>query len=259
MELERTSVPEQVIGSLKSCLVEGDPEQRQRERKIRRRALVASIGLQSIVVAALILFPLLGKSERISLADRWTILPPYRPAGPMKHDPGITKPINNGKKVCIVCFNPSTPLKPPITGETVNTTLNNTDGDAIPGLPTGPGVPGSLDLSPSSKLPEPPKERSVESKKRLTVTSLELAALTHRVEPIYPPLAKQTGREGRVELHAIISTDGTIQSLEVVSGDPLFYQSALAAVREWQYRPTFLNGKAVEIDTHITVVYKLNR
>jgi protein TonB len=83
--------------------------------------------------------------------------------------------------------------------------------------------------------------------------------LTHRVEPVYPFLAKQTGREGRVELHAIIATDGSIQSLEVLSGDPMFYPSALAAVSEWRYRPTVLNGQAVEIDTRITVVYKLNR
>ena len=83
--------------------------------------------------------------------------------------------------------------------------------------------------------------------------------LTRRVEPVYPVLARQTGREGRVELHAIIATDGTIQSLEVLSGDPPFYNSALAAVREWRYRPTVLNGQAVEIDTRITVVYKLNR
>jgi protein TonB len=62
-----------------------------------------------------------------------------------------------------------------------------------------------------------------------------------------------------VELHAIIATDGTIQSLEVLSGDPLFYRSALAAVREWRYRPTILDGQAVEIDTHITVIYKLQR
>jgi periplasmic protein TonB len=83
--------------------------------------------------------------------------------------------------------------------------------------------------------------------------------LTHRVEPVYPPLPKQTGRGGKVELRAIIATDGTIQSLEVVSGDPLFYRSALDAVRQWRYRPTYLNGQPVEVDTFITVVYTINR
>jgi periplasmic protein TonB len=82
--------------------------------------------------------------------------------------------------------------------------------------------------------------------------------LIRRVQPVYPPLAMQIRREGRVELHAIIATDGTIQSLEVVNADPLFIQSALAAVREWRYRPTILDGQPVEVDTQITVIYTLS-
>ena len=81
--------------------------------------------------------------------------------------------------------------------------------------------------------------------------------LIYRVEPVYPLLAKQIHREGRVELHARIATDGSIESLEVVSGDPMFYQSALEAVRQWRYRPTMLSGQPVEIDTHITVIYTM--
>jgi protein TonB len=92
---------------------------------------------------------------------------------------------------------------------------------------------------------------------RLHVTHIEQALLIKRVEPAYPPLAIQIHREGRVELRALISTDGTIQSLQVVSGDPLFLQSALDAVRQWRYHPTILNGQPVEIDTFITVIYSL--
>lgn len=82
--------------------------------------------------------------------------------------------------------------------------------------------------------------------------------LIRRVEPVYPPLAIQIHREGRVELRAIIATDGTIRSLEIVSGDPIFYQSALEAVRQWHYKPTILNGQPVEIDTRITVIYTMS-
>jgi protein TonB len=85
-----------------------------------------------------------------------------------------------------------------------------------------------------------------------------MAQLIRRVEPIYPPLPRQIQREGRVELHAIISATGTIESLEVISGDPLFIQSALSAVREWRYRPTILNGRPIEVDTRITVIYTLS-
>jgi TonB family protein len=83
--------------------------------------------------------------------------------------------------------------------------------------------------------------------------------LIHRVEPIYPTLPRQTGREGHVELHALIGTDGAVRSLQALEGDPMFYDSALGAVRQWRYKPTLLNGRAVEVDTHITIIYKLNR
>ena len=81
--------------------------------------------------------------------------------------------------------------------------------------------------------------------------------LIYRVQPAYPPFALQIHREGRVELHAIIATDGTIQSLQVISGEAWFVKSALDAVGLWRYRPTILNGRAVEVDTHITVIYTL--
>ncbi len=83
--------------------------------------------------------------------------------------------------------------------------------------------------------------------------------LIQRVQPQYPALARQIHREGQVELHAIISTDGTIRSLQVVSGDPLFVQSALDAVQQWRYHPTVLNGQPVEIDTYISVIYHLQQ
>jgi periplasmic protein TonB len=89
------------------------------------------------------------------------------------------------------------------------------------------------------------------------MTTIDPAMLIYRVEPIYPPLARQIHKEGRVELHAIIATDGTIQSLEIVSGDPIFYQSAKDAVSQWRYRPTILNSQPVQIDTHITVIYTM--
>jgi hypothetical protein len=66
------------IGCLRGCLVEGDAEQRRRERRVRRRALAISILLQSAVLATLILVPLFGKAERISLTIV-TPIPPYSP------------------------------------------------------------------------------------------------------------------------------------------------------------------------------------
>jgi len=85
------------------------------------------------------------------------------------------------------------------------------------------------------------------------------AKIVNRVQPIYPPLARQTRISGTVRLHAIIGKDGTIQSLEVMNGHPLLQQAALDAVRQWRYQPTLLNGEPVDVDTTIDVIFSLNQ
>jgi protein TonB len=78
------------------------------------------------------------------------------------------------------------------------------------------------------------------------------------VQPKYPPMAKDSHVEGTVVLHAIILKDGSVGSLEVISGPALLRQSALDAVRQWLYYPTELNGTPVEVDTTICVIYRLS-
>jgi protein TonB len=71
-------------------------------------------------------------------------------------------------------------------------------------------------------------------------------------------LAAQTHTQGEVMLHAVIGRDGTIASLQVVRGHPLLAPAAVAAVREWRYRPYTLNGEPVEVETFITVRFVLS-
>ena len=127
----------------------------------------------------------------------------------------------------------------------------------------GPYIPGATnDLIPLSDPRQrgpvnPQIETRANQPRVLHITHLDPAMLQHRVEPVYPILAVQTHRQGRVELRATIGTDGSIQSVQVVSGDLMFVQSALQAVQQWHYKPTYLNGQAMEVDTYITVVYTL--
>jgi protein TonB len=254
MNLKPTGVSASELGSLNSCLVENDSTQQQRARKIRRRAFGLSIVLQTLFVASLILFPLLSRCERIELKN-FTPIPPYAPYGHPARNPTPNHP--HAPTPCHLCpwLHPS-----PITPTSPQTQPEVDPGipDFPPGSPSGPrnGIPFS---SPSGPVrPDNNVEHhEVEKTRRISISQLQPAMLSFRVEPIYPALPKQLHREGRVELRAVISTDGSIQSLEVVSGDPLFYQSALAAVREWRYKPTILNGRPVEVDTHITVVYSM--
>ena len=62
-----------------------------------------------------------------------------------------------------------------------------------------------------------------------------------------------------MKLRAIIGKDGTIQNLEVISGEPVLAQSALDAVKQWVYQPTLLNGEPVEVMTQIDVNYTLSQ
>lgn len=244
---------QQDFGSLQGCLVEGDPEQRTRERRIRRRALAFSILLQSVVLALVVLVPLFGKTER--LTTTFVPIPPYYHSnGPAHPDTTPTPPKRPHVDFrCITCptwrlpQHPATPddnQPPDVTG-------------SVPGGGSGDQIPGSLPIYDERRQPTRPIDQQLRTPKRIVKTHIEPAMLIRRVEPIYPPLAIQIHREGHVELHAIIATDGTIQSLEVVGGDILFYQSALDAVRQWRYRPTILNTQAVEVDTYISVIYTL--
>jgi protein TonB len=83
--------------------------------------------------------------------------------------------------------------------------------------------------------------------------------LVRKVEPRYPAIAQQVGIQGTVVIKALISRDGTIEHAEAESGQPLLVAAALAAVREWKYRPYYLNGEPVEVETEITVNFILHR
>ena len=244
------------LGSLCGCLVEGDAEQRGRERSVRRRALAISILLQSAVLTTLFLVPLLGKAERISL-NIVTPIPPYSAYRSAATDSRESRPRPRPRQnTCRFCPPPSIP-------NTIVTSDNSSQTDETPIDGLGNNIVGAtgdqIPLSdPRQRGPEIPRtDTHVEQPRVLHVTHLDPGMLLHRVEPVYPRLAIQIHREGRVELRATIGTDGNIQSLQVVSGDPFFLQSAKEAVLQWHYRPTILNGQAVEVDTYITVVYIL--
>ncbi len=81
--------------------------------------------------------------------------------------------------------------------------------------------------------------------------------LIHKVQPAYPPLARQARIQGIVVLQALIGKDGAIQNLHVVSGHPMLTGAALDAVKQWRYKPYFLNGEPVEVETTINVNFTL--
>ncbi len=260
MRFERTNVAKEGLVSLRNCFLEGSAEEERGARKVRRRAILTSIIVQILVLAALVLYPMLGRGERLPL----TFVTPTVPYSHHVGNSGKTDTHPRGSKptqACHFCQPPRIP-KGIVTIDHNKPVGDNTgqDGPTIPGTQVGDNIPGTPFAPGSESVPvKPQQEVKTHENKRISIGHIEPAMLTRRVEPVYPALPRQLHREGRVELRAIIATDGTIQSLEVVSGDPLFYASALAAVREWRYKATVLDGQPVEVETQISVIYRLNQ
>jgi protein TonB len=120
------------------------------------------------------------------------------------------------------------------------------------------GIIGSVSAPPPPP-PPPPAPKAV-TPKRITIGgNVQQAKLVRQPKPVYPPLAKQARISGVVHLAAVISKDGTIQDLKVISGHPLLIPSALEAVKQWVYQPTLLNGEPVEVSTQIDVNFTLSQ
>jgi protein TonB len=80
-----------------------------------------------------------------------------------------------------------------------------------------------------------------------------------KVQPRYPAQALQMHTEGSVQLQATIGKDGSISNLKVLNGEAILARAALEAVKQWKYKPYYLNGDPVEIQTQITINFKLPR
>jgi protein TonB len=122
------------------------------------------------------------------------------------------------------------------------------------------GMGSALDLfsvAPDSPKPVIPPAASAVPQRVPVTSTMQAARLISRVQPIYPPLARQSRIEGSVVLHAVINKDGEVSELQVLSGHPLLVKAALDAVRQWRYSPTLLSGQAVEVETTITVSFVL--
>jgi len=139
---------------------------------------------------------------------------------------------------------------------------------------------GELPASPAPEAPPPSSltlpEEAVSSSSSIAIISsrsvpmpagfnpetqssknLLAGRLLKRVDPSYPPEAMQQRIEGTVRLHAVIGDDGNVLSLEPVSGPPLLVEAAVIAVRQWRYGPTFFDGRRIQVQADIRLVFRL--
>jgi TonB family protein len=99
---------------------------------------------------------------------------------------------------------------------------------------------------------------SVAEPKKLRISSGVADKLKiHDVQPEYPQIARVSHITGDVLLRATIDQEGQIAELTLLSGHPILAESAIKAVKQWKYRPYILNGKPVEVETTIKVMYSM--
>ncbi len=232
-------------------------------------SVAASTAIQCLFVAFLLISPMIFTEGVPAVRDHIS-LPPIPFLDPPRGQPDVPRnsghhsgPNANPNPFVIVTDQPTSHPNP-------DTSMPGDADDVGPapqlrtGAPDGKGDPRIWDALPHVQIVARHEEKPALPEKQPTqivhLTSiLSNARVVSRQQPAYPPLARQMRIEGLVRLEAIISKQGTIEELRVISGHPFLVEAALKAVRQWRYQPTILNGQAVDVITTIEVNFTLSR
>lgn len=249
------------MGSLSSCILENDPETQDRARWLRGKALAVSLTLEAGLLGAVLILPLLNPG---ALRGKLVVtpLPPYsggsNPVEEHRHTVSRPSPSQyQPPRICLVCAQPVRPRVSSNTGGNGEAPVIGSGFDSSANE-LGPVITGGDPNARSPMESKKPESTQRSAPQHISEGVME-AALIHKVQPQYPTIARTIHVSGTVQLRAIIGTDGRIRELEVLSGNALLQPAAVAAVREWRYRPTLLNGQAVEVETLITVNFVLGQ
>ncbi len=151
---------------------------------------------------------------------------------------------------------PAQVLNVPVEGPKSTTTAKKEEPAAADTAP--PSLPGAMSSNMGPLVKDIPTNVPKLAGQKLRVSSgVAQGQLLRQVNPQYPTQARQERVEGTVVLQAVISKDGSVQKLTVVSGPSMLTKAAMEAVKQWRYRPFALNGEPVEADTQINVNFKL--
>ena len=241
------------------------------ERTGKPWTVVVSFLGQMAMIGLAILIPLAG-TDALPHRLSWVSLPeppralPHRPAQAQAKPASVVPPQLTPKGLVLPT---AIPQKAAII-EDPDFMLAVSDAAGVPGgfgNSTGSGnavIDGLLSAGSAQPLPPAPVVRQT-APPPAPPTRIKLGGLVEQSKlisgprPVYPPLAREARIEGTVRLEAVISRDGTILNLRAVSGHPLLIPAALAAVRQWVFRPTSLNGDPVEVATEIEVHFTLQK
>jgi protein TonB len=230
----------------------------------KRATLPIAYIFEAIIVGVLVLVPLIY-TEALPKAQLMTFLAAPPPPPPPPPPPAAAPPVRVIRHISVE----DVMRAPTVIPKTIAQVKDEPEpapssvgvvGGVVGGVPGGSfgGVLGGVIGGALSAVAPPPPPPKPQAPKRIRVGGqVESARVVFGPHPEYPPLAKMARIQGTVRLDAIISKDGTIQDLKVISGHPLLVRAALEAVQRWRYQPTLLNGDAVEVATEIDVNFTL--
>jgi len=220
-----------------------------------RRWMVATLAFNGTILVSLILMPLVYPDALPHHMLPTLLVAPEAPKTEVRTEPVRVQPsrphnfteFDKGRLIAPGII-PRTPLAPSVAE--LPFPPGDLGGDGERGVinGTGPGIFNGDHVA----FVHPPVPASVHLPSRLVEGNL-----IYKSVPQYPVIAKASHTEGTVVLQAMISKAGTIEGLHVISGSPMLQQAAIDAVKTWRYRPYMLNGQAVEVETTVNVIFKL--
>jgi periplasmic protein TonB len=220
-----------------------------------RRWMLLTLALNGTILTTLILMPLIYPDSLPHHMLPTLLVAPEAPKAEVRPEPvrmQSVRPHNftdfdQGRLVAPGVIS-RTPLAP--TGPELPFIADNLGVESGPGVVGGSGT--GIFNGQHVTVVHPPVPASIHLSSKLAE-----GTLIYKSVPQYPPIAKATRTEGTVVLQAMISKAGTIEGLHVISGSPMLQQAAIDAVKTWRYRPYMLNGQAVEVETTVNVIFRL--
>jgi protein TonB len=218
-----------------------------------RRWMVVTLAMNGTVLAILVLIPLVFPDAlpRHMIA---TLLvapeapkpePPPEPLRQRTAAPGSHSEYDNGR----ITAPPSIPTRIRMFNAPEHPIPNDFALNLGSGMPDGNSPFGN---GHPVTVVHPPVPASIRLSSKLVEGNIVYKSI-----PQYPAIAKAVGAQGTIVLQAMISKTGTIENLHVISGPPMLQQAAIDAVKTWRYKPYMLNGQAVEVETTVNVIFKL--
>jgi periplasmic protein TonB len=220
----------------------------------RRRAslLPVSIALHVVAIAAFFIVPLLADVElpppNQRVATPYIQVLPIAPPIAVRSKPATTKPVPSTAPMAPLVVPDSIPLEHEIA----------TMGDLLPGADVGftEGVdPGTL--IPGEALPPAAAPPKASPKLVRPGGRIQPPRKIKNVSPVYPSIAQSSRVQGTVILEALIGLDGRVDHVRVLKPVALLTDPAIAAVRQWVFTPTRLNGEPVQVIMTVTVDFRL--